>query len=111
MKSARTLVDFLRESRDVHKWDLAEMCLNTSEQTVARIEEALSQTPMWHLEGFAANTAPTSGAVQPPSTASIPSLPHHESFNGMNNLSLEELFPEIFSDFTDTALLDLNQVS
>jgi len=109
MSSARTLVDCLRKHHEENHWDLAETALSQSETVLKRIEDSLPKTPM----------------------ARTPNLPtvamrHDHSQNGLDSVrggyrdsdplgdeafitqqgqgSIEELFPEIFSDFTDTAL-------
>ena len=108
MSSARTLVDCLRKYHEAYKWDLAGTALSQSETVLKRIEDSIPNTSV-------------------SSTPNLPtvSLRHHDHMDtrgyGDENMlgdplpeddfiaqqgqgSIEELFPEIFSDFTDMAL-------
>jgi hypothetical protein len=107
MTSARTLVDTLRRQYDEDGWDLAETSLASSENTLRRIEDALPHSPMLqhhsmpvpasqadHMETEYLNGYPSNGNGM-----------HSDGFAGYQaHGSIEELFPEIFSDFQDTAL-------
>ena len=107
MTSARTLVDTLRRHLELSAWDLAETALTSSETILRRIEDSIPQTPIMRNR-----------AVMPSSShhdhmdTSYGNGYHHadnsmaeDSFAGYQGEgSIEELFPEIFSDFQDTAL-------
>jgi hypothetical protein len=108
MSSARTLVDCLRKHHEENHWDLAETALAQSETVLKRIEDSLPKTPM-------------AGTPNMPTVSMQHGQDHggHGGLDGDHNMlgnplpddafitqqgSIEELFPEIFSDFTDTAL-------
>ena len=117
MASARTLVDALRKFHDEDKWDLAETAISSSETVLKRIEDSLPQTPLLRTP------------IMPPAVLRNDQMDTHgyldDSMMGdqlsddafltpHGQSSIEELFPEIFADFTDTALftssaqLDIN---
>lgn len=112
MASARTLVDCLRTFHDQDRWDLSETVLAYTEAVLKRIEDSLPQDPI--------SSTPSVPTVQTmdrhPYINVMPSdqVPGDTFFGHQANASIEELFPEIFSDFTDTALfagpgqLDIN---
>ncbi len=104
MSNARTLVDFLRRAKEESNWDLADACLATSEHVVKRIEDALSRTKLddspyiLPQEQYIRSVAAT--------TDEFSYNPFEQGqYSGDMQMSIEELFPEIFSEFTDTALL------
>ena len=112
MNSARLLVDFLRKAKEEHDWDLSEECLTTSEPVLKRIENALSKTK------FANNPyvppAPQQQPLYPDPTLTLTfedslmpgRFDAESSFGGdFSQASIETLFPEIFAEFTDTAML------
>ena len=111
MSSARSLVSCLQKAQAECNWDLADACLPQCESFLRRIEDALPRTPP--LRSRTAGSEIQSGHViemQPHGFdtdsgvyLSEPTLKE----NGTNwQMSIEELFPEIFSDFTDSALFD-----
>ncbi|OCT45768.1 putative C6 transcription factor [Cladophialophora carrionii] len=106
MSSARTLVDCLRKHHEEHQWDLAETALAQSETVLKRIEESLPKTPMARTP----NENTISMHHDHMDTRGYGGEDHHlgdplpeEAFFTQQG-SIEELFPEIFSDFSDTAL-------
>lgn len=116
MSSARALVDCLRALYEHEKWDLAEIALPQSETVLKRIEDALPSTPLptpanLHkaapVHHMHASTT-TRGYMDMDHTmlGGEPLPPDDDAFgtSSQNQGSLEELFPDIFSDFTDTAL-------
>jgi hypothetical protein len=120
MTSARTLVDCLRRFHEDYAWDMAETALSSSETVLKRVEEALP-LPAITTPKTIVHT-PNVSAMAP--SATMPSLAHigtgahmdmDESMLGdplpedafimpPGQGSIEELFPEIFADFTDIAL-------
>lgn len=105
MSSARTLVDCLRSFYEQDNWDLADTALAASEMVLKRIEDSLPQTPMSSTPSMPTvsmqhmgNHTYTSDGLRNDHLSSDPFSSHPA------NASIEELFPEIFSDFTDTAL-------
>ena len=117
MTSAHSLVDFLRKAKDENNWDLAEACLAQSEPVLKRIEDALfnnGETPLrsrMSPNGFQANyqndSAPNEISTQQVSYTGDSAL---KDSGTSWHMSIEELFPEIFSDFTNTALFDGSQL-
>jgi hypothetical protein len=106
MKNARILVDFLRNAKEEHDWDMSEECLATSEPVLKRIENALSKTK------FENNPyVPQQQQYQDPTPTFEDSLMpgRYNAETGLtgdiSQMSIEILFPEIFSEFTDTAML------
>jgi hypothetical protein len=114
MASARTLVDCLKRYHQDHRWDLAEAALSQSETVLKRIEDSLPRTPLTRTPvlstvGMQNGTNGTNGVATPrPSYLDDSMLGEplaEEAFLVQQGQgSIEELFPEIFSDFTDTAL-------
>lgn len=100
MTSARQLVDFLRKAKEESRWDLADSSLGPSESILRRIEEALPRTPP-----LKSRTNSTDAQVPIADYLADPTVLDHSLGNGWQ-MSIEELFPEIFSDFTDTALFE-----
>jgi hypothetical protein len=108
MKNARVLVDFLRKAKEENNWDLSEECLVTSEPVLKRIEDALSKTKFENSP-----YVPKQQQYHDPTPTFednlIPGMLGDGQFSGdISQLSIEILFPEIFSEFTDTALLNSN---
>ena len=117
MTSARTLVDTLRKHFEEHGWDLAETALVASENILRRIEDAVPREMlMMGSNGNGAPGPPSMGMQQYQQSQQHfygdPGGydPNHGlsddgflSYQGQQG-SIEELFPEIFSDFQDTAL-------
>lgn len=112
MTSARTLVDTLRQHYDEHAWDLAETALASSENILRRIEDAIPREALSH--GGMSMGGGHGGGQQHPGAfyggydqQQQPSAGLQDdgflSYQGQQG-SIEELFPEIFSDFQDTAL-------
>ena len=100
MTSARALVDFLRNAKEESKWDMADSSLGPSELIFRRIEEALPRTPPLKSRNQSADSQiPNEDYVANPSTLD-------QTLDNGWQMSIEELFPEIFSDFTDTALFE-----
>ncbi|KAK5557715.1 hypothetical protein LTR46_003893 [Exophiala xenobiotica] len=106
MASARILVDCLKRYHEEYRWDLAEAGLSQSESVLKRIEDALPRTPI-------ANTPIMPSPIQhdPMDTRLYMNddmlgepLPEDAFVMQGGQGSIEELFPEIFADFTDTAL-------
>ena len=100
--SARLLVDFLRRAKDEDNWDLAETCLAQSEQMLARVETAFPLTKQENssyepTQSFYNGDCAVNGEY---TTNSL----YQDHFNDIH-LSVEELFPEIFLEFSDTAML------
>ena len=99
------LVEFLRRAKEENDWDMSEECLATSEPVLRRIEDALSNTrfennPYVPKQQQFQDWAPTF------EDNLMPSLEQNGQFNGdISQMSIEVLFPEIFSEFTDTAML------
>jgi hypothetical protein len=134
MTSARTLVDCLRRFHEEFQWDLAETALSPSETVLKRIEDALPKTPMSRTPQSHQQTATANGMGMmqhvPDHLMDLGSgggrggyhasgdgysgggdetmlgdpLPEEAFLMQNGQGSIEELFPEIFSDFTDTAL-------
>ncbi|KIX99519.1 uncharacterized protein Z520_05095 [Fonsecaea multimorphosa CBS 102226] len=107
MGSARTLVDGLRKFHDEHQWDLAETALSQSETVLKRIEDSLPKAPIVGTPSLPA----VSMRAEPNDTRGYADenmlgdpLPDDAFITQQGQGSIEELFPEIFSDFTDTAL-------
>lgn len=100
MTSARLLVDFLRKAKEESRWDLADSSLGPSESILRRIEEALPRTPP-----LKSRTNSTDAQMSNGGYIADPSVLDQSLGNGWQ-MSIEELFPEIFSDFTDTALFE-----
>lgn len=118
--SASDLVNCLRKYRDEDKWDLAETCLSQSEPTLRRILDLATKT----ISPVTATTVDTNYSHHTArrnhgTTSSVdPALwnTQCEESSASQNLSfslpgqepsssLEELFPEIFSDwYTDNFL-------
>ncbi|KAK6375678.1 hypothetical protein LTS17_007500 [Exophiala oligosperma] len=115
MASARSLVDCLKRFHEEDKWDLAETALSQSESILKRIEDALPRSsPM------ANNTLTLPSPVQSNGNDLMDTqiymgggadddmlgepLPEDAFLMPQGQGSIEELFPEIFSDFSDTAL-------
>jgi hypothetical protein len=109
MKNARLLVDFLRKAKEEHDWDLSEECLTTSEPVLNRIENAFSKmkfenspyVPPPHQQQQYHDLTPTF------EDSLMPGRFDAETGLGgdISQMSIEILFPEIFSEFTDTAML------
>jgi hypothetical protein len=115
MKNARLLVDFLRKAKEEHDWDLSEECLTTSEPVLKRIENALSNTKFVN-NPYVPSTAQQQQQQQqqlyhdPTPTFEDCLMPGRfdaeTGFGGdISQMSIETLFPEIFAEFTDTAML------
>ena len=105
MKNARILVDFLRKAKEENDWDMAEECLATSEPVLKRIEDALSRTRFENNPYVPKQQQYHEWAPSFEDTL-VPGLEQNGQFNGdISQLSIEVLFPEIFSEFTDTAML------
>lgn len=106
MKNARILVDFLRKAKEENDWDMSDECLTTSEPVLKRIENALSRTKFENSP-----YVPPQQQYQDPAPAFtedfIPSRYGAEAGFGdeISQWSVEILFPELFSEFTDTAML------
>lgn len=100
MTNARTLVDTLRQHFEEHSWDLAETALVSSESILRRIEDAIPRDPP------SSNDGAMSGMQQSPGIFSYDTSLQDDGFSSYPGQqgSIEELFPEIFSDFQDTAL-------
>lgn len=119
MTSARTLVDALRRHYDEHSWDLAETALASSENILRRIEDAIPREPLHvqsnGMQGGMMQHQQQQGAFYgggylDPGQAGMGGAMGIGD-DGFLNLqgqqgSIEELFPEIFSDFQDTALFE-----
>ena len=113
MTSARTLVDTLRRQYDEDGWDLAETALASSETILRRIEDAIPKTPvmqaksmMSSMNGHQHERMDTSGYSNGYGNGEQHGM-QDDSLNnwqGQSQGSIEELFPEIFNDFQDTAL-------
>lgn len=111
MKNARLLVDFLRKAKEEHDWDLSEECLTTSEPVLKRIENALSETkfennpyfPPQQQQQLYHDPIPTFEDSLMPGRFDA-----ETGFSGdISQMSIEILFPEIFSEFADTAILSM----
>ena len=107
MTSARTLVDTLRKHYDEDGWDLAETALASSENILRRIEDAIPQTPVMRNHTI----VPVTHSHDRMDTSygngyhTADGSMHDDGFASYQGQgSIEELFPEIFSDFQDTAL-------
>lgn len=98
MTSARQLVNFLRKAKEESGWDMADSSLRPSESILRRIEEALPRTPP-----LTSRTNSTDAQMPNSEYLTDPTVLDQNMGNGWQ-MSIEELFPEIFSDFTDTAL-------
>lgn len=107
MTSARTLVDRLRTFHEQEKWDLAETALSQSEMVLKRIEDSLPQTPLSRTPNMPpaalrhdhmGTPVYLNDGMMGDQISEEDFLTHH------GQSSIEELFPEIFADFTDTAL-------
>jgi Fungal specific transcription factor domain len=106
MTSARTLVDTLRRHYDEDNWDIAETALASSENILRRIEDAVPMTPVMRDHGVMQVTnshdrmdTSYGNGYQPGDSL------QDDLFAPLQGQgSIEELFPEIFSDFQDTAL-------
>lgn len=103
MTSARTLVDTLRKHYDEDSWDLAETALASSENILRRIEDAVPSTPILRNRTL----TPLSNGINRMDTGysygdSGMSDDSFSAYQGQG--SIEELFPEIFSEFQDNAL-------
>ncbi|KAI1615843.1 hypothetical protein EDD36DRAFT_451570 [Exophiala viscosa] len=118
MTSARTLVDCLKRHHEENHWDLAETAVSQSESVLKRIEDALPRTPNARtpvLPGLSMrdNQLDTRGYMDE-NMLGAP-LPEDAFSMQQGQGSIEELFPEIFAEFTDTALfsglgnLDFNE--
>ena len=124
MSSARTLVDCLHKFLDDHAWDLAETALAQSETVLKRIEDSIPKTPMARTPSLPSASirhyqhnnhnhnhnhrhngldAMDTRGYRDENALGDP-LPEDAFFTQQGQGSIEELFPEIFSDFTDTAL-------
>ena len=108
MKNARVLVNFLRKAKEENNWDLSEECLTTSEPVLKRIEDALSKTKFENSP-----YVPKQQQYHDPTPTFednlMPVMLGDGQFSGdISQLSIEILFPEIFSEFSDTALLTSN---
>ncbi|EXJ93717.1 hypothetical protein A1O1_02110 [Capronia coronata CBS 617.96] len=109
MTSARTLVDYLRKYHEHDHWDLAETALSQSETVLKRVEDSLPRTPLPTRPNLPGAAMPLEQMVTTrgfmDETLLGEPLPEDVFVTAQGQASLEELFPEIFSDFTDTALL------
>lgn len=111
MTSARTLVDTLRKHYEEHSWDLAETALASSENILRRIEDAVPrETIVMGAGQQQTGGGPSSSGAQQGNFYGGFDHPSQGlqddgflSYQGQQG-SIEELFPEIFSDFQDTAL-------
>ena len=107
MTSARTLVDTLRQHYEQGTWDLAETALASSETILRRIEDAIPKTPvvrsrsLMPINSHHDHMDTGYGNGYHPADASMDD-DQFSPYQGQG--SIEELFPEIFSDFQDTAL-------
>ena len=101
MTSARLLVGFLRKAKEASSWDLADSSLGPSESILRRIEEALPRTPP-----LKSRTNSTDAQMLTGDYLADPTLLDQNMGGNGWQMSIEELFPEIFSDFTDTALFE-----
>ena len=105
MTSARTLVDILRKHYDQDNWDLAETALASSESILRRIEDAIPQTPIVRHR----TVMPVQNGHDQMDTAygngyqSTDAGSYDDQFTYQGQV-LEEMFPEIFNEFQDTAL-------
>ena len=113
MTSARTLVDTLRRQYDEEGWDLAETTLASSENILRRIEDAIPKTPVMReksmmptMDGQQHERMDTSGYSNGYSNGDQHGMQYESinSWQAQTQGSIEELFPEIFNDFQDTAL-------
>jgi hypothetical protein len=108
MKNARILVDFLRKAKEENNWDLSEECLATSEPVLKRIEDALSKTK-FDNSPYVPRQQQYHDPIPTFEDSLMPVMLGDGQFSGdISQLSIEILFPEIFSEFTDTALLTSN---
>lgn len=101
MTSARTLVDTLRKHYDEDGWDLAETALASSENILRRIEDAIPKTPVIRNRSIP-NT--NTGSVDSGFGDSFQNgdIRMHDDFGSYQDQgSIEELFPEIFSDLSE----------
>jgi hypothetical protein len=122
MNNARLLVDFLRKAKEEHDWDLSEECLTTSEPVLNRIENALLTTK------FANNpyVPPAQQQQQQQQQGELfhdPTPTFEDSLmpgrfdaeaglsGDISQMSIEILFPEIFAEFTDIAMLSTYHTS
>lgn len=111
MTSARSLVSSLRKAKAEFNWDLAEACLPHCESFLRRIEDALPRTPPLRSRTANNETQISHVLPMPQNTFNVENGVYRTvgalkdpEFNWQ--MSIEELFPEIFSDFTDSALFD-----
>lgn len=107
MFSARTLVDCLKKYYEEYQWDLAETALPQSETVLKRIEDALPMTPMARtpmMPDLTMGSDPMDTRGYMDENMLGDPLPEEAFIALQGQSSIEELFPEIFSDFTDTAL-------
>jgi hypothetical protein len=104
MASARDLVDFLRRSKSEHNWDLAQTSLIQCEPHLERVERAFRSPEDPHTANIPSDDeSSASGNAQ--FNAQYPPEMLSTNHNSDVHQSIEELFPEIFSEFTDTAIL------
>jgi hypothetical protein len=105
MASARTLVNKLRHFSDVYKWDMAETVLFTSDNILKQIEAAISEMATTKSRAttqvFANELVDTEHVEETGLDYSTLQDDEFMAYLGQN--SLEEMFPDIFSDFTCTA--------
>lgn len=101
MKKARALMDFLRRAKDENDWDMAEACLSTMDQVLGRIEEALSRTKIHTGKGSPSQEQHKHAAPDADGTYMLDPFDSGH-FGGARQMSIEELFPEIFAEFTET---------
>lgn len=108
MSSARTLVDCLRKFHEEHQWDLAETALSQSETVLKRIEDSIPKTPIGartpNLPAVSMHHDHMDTRGYRDDSLLGDHLPEEAFITQQGQGSIEELFPEIFSDFTDTAL-------
>ena len=108
MKNARVLVDFLRKAKEENNWDLSEECLNTSEPVLKRIEDALSKTK-FENSPYVPKHQQYHDPMPTFDDNLMPYMLGDGQFSGdISQSSIAILFPEIFSEFSDTALLTSN---
>ena len=108
MKNARILVDFLRKAKEENNWDLSEECLATSEPVLKRIEDAFLKTK-FENSPYVPKQQQYHDPMPTFEDSLVPGMFGDGQFSGdISQLSIEILFPEIFSEFTDTALLTSN---
>ena len=111
MTSARTLVDTLRRHYEQDSWDLAETALASSENILRRIEDAIPNSPTPRNRSFPIIDRQDEmdtgyGNGYQPADANLDDP--FAAYQGQG--SIEELFPEIFSEFQDTALFSADSL-